>query len=113
MKESRAGESLWSEWQGYLFDQKDEAAFVFFTIEHVNLADDVVKRALASAVQRSGAADSLGAAFRVVEAADGIHGHAGAIDEDSDLTVCDIDGETFYGEFVDEVFPITWVEISA
>ncbi len=111
MKESRAGEALWSEWHGHLLGQLEEAA-VFFTIEHVDISDEIVKRALASAVQRSGAADSLGQAFKIVEAAEGIHGYAGAIDEDSELTVCDIDGETFYGDTVDEVFPITWVDIN-
>lgn len=112
MKDSRVGEALWSEWHGYLFDQKNESTFVFFTIEHVDLSDEIVKRALASSVQRNGIADSLGQAFKVVEDSTPVHGYAGNIDEDTDLTVCDVDGETFYGEFVDEVFPVTWVEIS-
>ena len=111
MKDSRVGEALWSEWHGYSYDQKDQSTFVFFTIDHVDISDEIVKRALASSVQRNGITDSLGQAFKVVEATEPKHGYAGAVGGDTELTVCDIDGETFYGEFVDEIFSITWVEI--
>lgn len=113
MKDSRAGEALWSEWSGANYTPSDSSAFVFHTIEHVDVHNDVVKRALASSMQRDGITDSLGEAFRLIESKVTVsQGYCGHIDEDTEFTSCDIDGKTFYGDYVDEIFPATWVEIS-
>ena len=114
MKDSRAGEALWSELTGHLHQSASDSSVVFCTIGHIDVSNEIVKRALASALQRDGITDSLGEAFRKVE--NGYmssFGHCGHVDGDTELTSCDMYGETDYGYIVDEVFPITWIEISA
>jgi hypothetical protein len=73
--------------------------------------NDVVVRALASSFQREGVVSSLGEGYRAVENAYISFGYAGSIDGEIYLTVCDQDGLTKYGDLVDEIIPITWVEI--
>lgn len=111
MQLSRKGESLWQEWDGEALEPVDPADIVFFTIEHVDLDHEVVRRALASLIQRSGIVDSLGDAYRVLGYAVINHGYAGLIDENI-LSLCDEKGETYLGELVALTLPITWVEVS-
>lgn len=107
MKVSRLGEQLWSEWTGDgLFLDAD---VVFFTEGSVDLEIDVVKRALASAIQRDGIASTLGEGYKFVESAAVHYGYAGYVDESIDLSVCDEDGETREGDKVAEVLEVTWV----
>lgn len=111
MKDSRVGELLWKEWTGEGFNPHFKESVVFFTDEHVDLENEVVRRALASALQRDGVSISLGDGFKSIEAAKTTFGYAGEVDQDVDLSVCDENGETPYGDVVDDVFPITWVEV--
>lgn len=111
MKDSRVGELLWKEWTGDGFDPQFEESVVFFTDEHVDLENEIVRRALASALQRDGISISLGNGFQSLENANITLGYAGEVDEDIDLSVCDENGETPYGDSVDEIVPITWVEV--
>lgn len=114
MKDSRAGEALWSEWTGNLYQFASDSAVVFCTIGHIDVSNEVVKRALASALQRDGITDSLGQAFGKIEGGHmSLFGYCGHVDGDTELTSCDMYGETDYGDTVEEVFPITWIEISA
>ena len=110
MKDSRIGETLWSEWSGY-DSPIDSTDFTFFTEEHVDVNNDVVKRALASCIQREGLVDSLGEAFRCIESESfiSVEGYAGHIDGDTELTFCDSDLMTASGEAVDELVSITLV----
>lgn len=109
---SRAGEALWSEWSGEGYVPKGFPKSVFYTEEHVSLDNEIVKRALASSIQRSGITDSLGQAYKVIETTDGDFLYAGYLEGELDRTVCDSDGETFYGDVLHEVVPITVVEIN-
>jgi len=111
MKDSRAGETLWREWTGEGYYTKDDAALVFFTDEHVDVEHEVVRRALASALQRDGSVHSLGEAYAKLDDAHVITGYAGEIDGERELTVCDIDGETSHGDYVEKTLHVTWVEI--
>lgn len=111
VKDSRAGELLWKEWTGDGFDPQLKESIVFFTDEHVDLENEIVRRALASALQRDGISLSLGNGFESLEKASITYGYAGEVDEDIDLSVCDEEGETPYGDAVDSVIPITWVEV--
>lgn len=111
MKDSRVGELLWKEWSGYGFDPEFDQGVVFFTDEHVDLENEVVRRALASALQRDGISVSLGNGFQSLETARIELGYAGEVDADIDLHMCDESGETPYGDVVDHVTPITWVEV--
>jgi hypothetical protein len=113
VKDSRAGETLWSEWDGRLHFPSSENSILFYTIGHVDISNEIVKRALSSALQREGLVDSLGEGFRSVEnAIMSFYGHCGYVDSDTELTSCDMYGETDYGDIVDEIFPVTWIEIS-
>lgn len=113
MKDSRAGETLWSEWSGNGYHVADSSAFIFHTIGHVDVYHDIVKRALASSIQRHGLVDSLAEAFKLIDyGRTAVLGYCGHLDGDVEYTMCDSDGETVYGDFVDEIFPATWVEIS-
>jgi hypothetical protein len=109
-KDSRIGETLWREWSGDQ-DSSGSSSIFFFTETHIALDHDVVARALASALQRDGIVDSLGLGYRAVESGTVSHLYAGTLDEDDELTLCSKDGETFYGDFVNDILEITMVEI--
>lgn len=111
MKDSRIGETLWSEWSGEGYYAQDDAALVFFTNEHVDVENEVVRRALASALQRDGSVHSLGEGYAKLDDAKVATGYAGEIDGERELTACSIDGETSQGDYVEDVLRVTWVEI--
>lgn len=110
-KDSRIGETLWSEWSGEGYEPMSGSPIVFFTEDHIDLEPEVIRRALASALQRDGTVVTLGEGFRAVESGTVVHGFAGFVDEEDEMTVCDADGETFYGDSVKTLTTITWVEI--
>lgn len=111
MKHVRRGEGLWSEWTGELYEKYDYGSTVFYTFEHVDIEEEVVRRALASAVQREGIVDSLGEAFRRIDTAEARYAYAGTIKNEKEYTVCNDRGETFLGDVVEKAKPITIVEL--
>ena len=110
MKDSRVGESLWNEWDGDGYTNTLVSGTVFYTIEHISVENEIIRRALASNLQRDGVADSLGDGFRILENAVVSQGWAGYIDSDNEISSCNETGFTEYGDIVDQVFPVTWVE---
>jgi hypothetical protein len=113
MKDSRIGETLWSEWFGNGYNKGTPKALVFYTEDHVDIHNEVVRRALASAIQRDGTTDSLGEAFRLLDGPVLVsHGFAGFLDDGEELSLCDKDAMTIYEDEVDSVLQITWVEIN-
>ena len=111
VKDSRIGECLWVEWSGEGYTPSRPSSIIFYTHDHVDLEIDVVKRALASALQRDGHSVSLGQGYRAVESGISVFGYSGHIDEEIYLTTCSENGETAYGDIVDETYKTTWVEI--
>ena len=111
MIEDRRGDWLWMEWDGEGYDPLGSGPLVYMTIGSVDLMEDVVKRALASCLQRDGVADSLGDGFRIAENGVVTYGHAGYLPNESYLQVCDESGETPYGEMVEKSLDVTWVEL--
>jgi len=109
---NRKGESLWSEWTGAELPIKTYGSVLYYTIGHVDLENETVRRALASAIQRDGVADGLGHAYKAINDWSIFQAWAGEIDESYELFICDESGETEYGDLVDEALPITWVEVS-
>jgi len=105
MKDRRPGESLWLEWD-------DDESVTYFTHGHVDLSDSVVRRALASALQRDGVVDSLGQGFKAVEAAETALGYVGRLPEEEELSRCDADGETYQDGMVELPTPATFVVVS-
>lgn len=108
---NRRGETLWHEWDGTGFTPTSVDNVIFCTHGHVNVAEDVVLRALASAVQRDGVSDTLGYAFTAIQPFTAVQGYSGDIDGGPEIAVCDENGETYYGDIVDAVIPTTWVEV--
>lgn len=113
IKDERHGQNLWSEWDGHGYREKIIFSTVYFTFDHINLEIDLVRRALASALQRDGVAVSLGAGFSMIDKSYPIYGWCGVIEEEFDFTVCDEFGETEYGDFVEAALPVTWIEIQS
>lgn len=113
MKDGREGESLWMQWFGYSYDSQHDNGIVYYTIEHVDLENEVVRRALASALQRDGICDSLSDSYELLSDRNSIlkRSWAGPVDGDSELTCCDPSGETDLGDQVDEVLAVTFVEM--
>lgn len=112
MKDSRAGESLWSQWQGGTHHAQNTEAVIFFTEEHVDIYNEVVRRALASSLQRDGLVDSLGLGFKTLDGkSNSQHAYMGYVDGDIEPTFCDVNGMTLLGDLVEEVIPITLVDI--
>ncbi len=112
MKDSRIGETLWSEWFGIDYKKEDEDSIVFYTEGHIDIHNEIVKRALASSIQRDGITDSLGEAFRLLEQRVTVYrGYAGFVDGEYELTQCEQDGMTLHENYAESVIPITWVEV--
>ena len=111
MNDSRIGEALWSEWTGECYSSLGFPNLIFFTEDHVDVHHELIRRALASAIQRDGSADSLGDSFKLLETSRVKLGYAGSIDGDPEYTECDADGVTSLGDEVEKALPVTWVEI--
>ena len=112
MNLDRRGELLWSEWFGCGHDLKTDTGIIYYTEEHVELINEIVLRALASAIQRDGVVDSLAQGFRSIQGDSLTHGFAGEVDGDIDIYACDESGNTFHGECVMNMLPVTWVEVT-
>jgi hypothetical protein len=111
MRDKRTGECLWFEWSGAGFAVSRPSSIIFYTYDHVDLDIDLIRRALASALQRDGIVVSLGEGYKAVERAHISYGYAGEIDEEIYPTVCNNHGNTEYGEIVKTPKAVTWVEI--
>jgi hypothetical protein len=114
MKDGRDGDWLWQEWTDEEYETFSEKPidFVYYTVGHLDIGKPVVLRALASSLQRDGIADSLLDGFRLAESAEIQWGWAGFLEEEDhyQYSICDEDGETPYGDRVEEPIAITWVE---
>ena len=101
------GELLWKEWTGEGYEPLHEYSVTFFTEDHIDLENDLIRRALASALQRDGVAVTLGKGFQYLESSLANYGYAGEVDGDNELTACDEEGETREGNVVDSITHIT------
>jgi hypothetical protein len=106
----RLGEDLWYEWDGELYENSSGKSNVYYTFEHIDVDNEIVKRALASSIQRDGLADSLSDAFKLVENSYTVYGWTGTEEEDFYLIYCDSDGETKYGDILENIKEVTFVE---
>jgi hypothetical protein len=110
MRDIRHGEHLWQSWEGEGYFSDTHAELIYFTVGDVDINNEIVRRALASTLQRDGIADSLSDGFKLLETSYTQGGFAGFLPDETEYTVCDEDGETEYGDTVQEVLDITWVE---
>ena len=111
MKDKRTGECLWFEWSGDGIAVSRPSSIIFYTYDHVDLEIDLIKRALASALQRDGIVSSLGEGYRAVERGHISYGYAGEINKEIYPTVCNEKGITLYEDLVENPRAVTWVEI--
>lgn len=111
MKDVRHGEQLWQQWHGQGYESETDSEVVYFTHEHVDMDNEVVRRALASTLQRDGVSDSLSDGFKALESSYTSIGWAGIIIDENEYWACDENGETEYGDLVENSLPITWIEI--
>jgi hypothetical protein len=111
VRDVRHGEHLWQCWGGEGYSSGSTAELVYFTLGEVDYDNDLVRRALASSLQRDGVVDSLSDGFRIIEDCVALLGFVGLLPGEREYTVCDSEGETEYGDVVDEVINATWVEI--
>ena len=112
MKNDRPGDWLWEEWVGEGYELQDENNIVYVTYEEVDLQHEVVRRALASCLQRDGVSDSLSDGFRMVENGIISSGYVGYTEGEKYPSVTDEFGETLDGDETDYLSQATWVEIS-
>ena len=109
MKDSRIGESLWFLWD---IEEPTDGSILFYTEEHVDIEHEIVRKALASSLQREGIVDSLGYAFKLLDQAEVMHGYSGLSPlGDQSGYPCNEYGETQDGYMLDLVVPATWVKV--
>lgn len=110
-KDSRIGESLWFIWDGDGYSLFTQDSIVFYTEDHVDLEEDVVRKALASSIQREGISDSLAGGYSLISS--GITGHfyAGESLISETLHLSNSEGLLESGEQLVNIKPITCVEI--
>jgi hypothetical protein len=111
MKDSRAGESLWSLWEGEGYASELGSPIVYYTEGHVDVDHEVVGKALASAIQRDGVVYSLFEAYTLIDSGVSSQAWAGSFTGEMYQEVCDEDGLTLYGSQVDNLVPVTFVEV--
>jgi hypothetical protein len=102
---------LWVEWHGQGYEPETDADLVYFTYDHVDLDNEIVRRALASTLQRDGVADSLSDGFKMIENGYVAIGWAGLLPDEHECWACTEEGETEYGDSVDSALQVTWIEL--
>jgi hypothetical protein len=111
MKDHRHGEHLWVEWSGEGYEPLSDAELVFYTEEVVDLEVPLIRKALASSLQREGVADSLSDGHKLIEASHTVYGFVGYMPEDITHVFCNEAGVANSGEQLESVTPCTWVEL--
>lgn len=109
-KDLRVGQELWLEWYGN-WSSDFQNTILYYTIEHVDIENELVKRALASVLQRDGVYDGLGDAFKAIDKGSVSLSWVGMLEGDFELEVCDSYGVTEYGDILENVQEITFVEV--
>lgn len=108
----RKAEGLWLEWGGLGYTPMGYRSSTYYTVGHVDADNDLVVGGLASLMQREGLVDSLSdGRWAISTASIASCLYAGIVDGDSELTLCSSEGETFYGDYVSHLEPVTLVEV--
>lgn len=111
MKDSRIGESLWSTWDGEGYNSAYLDSTIYYTEAHVDLEEEVVRKALASSIQRDGISFSLFDSFKMITGSIVSQGWIGSSDGERYQEVCDVSGETLSGELLHDIAEVTFVEV--
>lgn len=108
---SRLGDNLWQEWTGDGYEPSDPDAVVYYIMDFIEPSNEYAERALVSRIQRDGVVDSVRDGFNLLESMEHSHGYVTTPTGERDMVVCELDGSTAFGESVEAVLPITWVEV--
>jgi hypothetical protein len=101
----------WEEWDGNDYIPNSSNCLVFYSFGHYSFELDEITSSLSKYLAEEGVFDSRFEAKRSLSIATARTGYVGRVDDDYELTVCDDYGTTRYGDYVDAVRPITWVEV--
>jgi hypothetical protein len=114
MKDSRIGESLWFIWDEDPLFLGSPNSVLLYTTEHVDIENEVVRKALASTLQREGIAVSLGDGFKLIDQCVFELGYSGVASHNGGkcLWPCDKDGTTPQGDIIGLLEPTTWVTVT-
>ena len=111
MKDSRIGESLWYSWEGSGYVPGLDDSIIYCTETHVDVEHEIVRKALASCIQRDGVVFSLSQGFQAIDSGIVFHGWAGSFQGEIYQEICDDTGKTLDGLQLSNVTPITIVEV--
>lgn len=111
MKHSRIGECLWSIWEGVGYEDQLPYSVVYYTEDHVDLEQEVVRKALASSIQRDGLVYSLAQGYGAIAAGAISQKWVGLGDGELYEEICDKDGFTQSESILNSVVPATFVEV--
>lgn len=111
MKDSRIGECLWSIWEGEGYTPETSYSIVYYTEDHVDLEEEVIRRALASSIQRDGIVYSLAQAYGAINAGFVSQKWVGTFNGEMYEEVCAESGLDAFGSALDRVVPVTFVEV--
>jgi hypothetical protein len=111
MKDSRIGECLWSIWEGMGYEDQLSYSIVYYTVDHVDLEQEVVRKALASSIQRDGLVYSLAQAYGAIDAGAVSQKWVGLADGEMYEEVCSEDGSSLSSTTLNRVIPVTFVEV--
>lgn len=111
MKDSRIGQSLWSIWEGLGYSEQLASSIVYYTEDHVDLEHEIVRKALASSIQRDGIVYSLAQGFQAIDAAVISHSWVGVYEGEHFQEACDEYGNTESGVRLNDVVEVTFVEV--
>lgn len=111
MKDSRIGECLWFIWEGEDYQSGFADSVVYYTYDHVDVDHEVIRKALASSIQRDGLAYSLYESFQLIESAVVSSGWVGKEPESLYESACTEFGESSSGVTLENVTEVTFVEV--
>lgn len=103
MKDSRIGQSLWAIWEGSGYEDQLSGSIIYYTEEHVDVEHEIVRKALASSIQRDGIVYSLSQGFQAIDA--GVVSHKWVKQFEEELYL-----EAYDEEIVGST-PVTFVEV--
>lgn len=111
MKDSRIGESLWFLWEGDGYTPGLLESVVYYTYDHVDLEHEIVRKALASSIQRDGISYSLFHGFQMIDRSIVSEGWVGTAADSEYEYICSEDGESYDGDQLYNVKAVTFVEV--
>lgn len=111
MKDSRIGQILWSSWEGSGYTANIYNSIIYYTEDHVDVEHEVVRRALASCIQRDGVVFSLSQGFQAIDGAVVTQAWVGSLDGNPHLELCDESGLTWDEVKLQDIVAVTIVEV--